>query len=310
MDELARKAAELSGRFNLGVRTEKLSSLSAMGTGGRALVVEAETLAELAELLKIHRLNDWPYLVVGGASNILFPDEDVSFSVLRLTGTFAALQSSGSEILAGAGCSTAKVLALSEKAGLSGLEMTAGLPGTLGGAVRGNAGSAAKGAAELASSLEMLDADGRALRLGPGDFQIGYRSLALPTELAGGIITSLRLSLIPSSPQKVKEDSSRVLAARRANQPRERSLGCVFKNPPGDSAGRLIDQCGLKGVKSGGAMISPKHANFIVNVGGASSRDVLALADRAADEVKVRFGHDLELEIKTANKRGLFIKRL
>ncbi|MDR1677211.1 MAG: UDP-N-acetylmuramate dehydrogenase [Deltaproteobacteria bacterium] len=277
---------------------KELSSISSIGIGGKALLVLVDSLPTLTKIVSFHLKEGHDYLIVGGASNLLFPDEDLTASVLRLSGEFNKTEVVGSKIKVGAGTSVASLLHISQELGLSGLEITAGLPGTVGGAVVGNAGSAQRGISELIDQLELLTSNGERLVLKGVELNPCYRDLNLGRELYGSIVTGLTLSLTPSDRDTVTLEVNRRLKSRKENQPHGRSLGCVFKNPPGDSAGRLIDRCGLKGLTQGGAIVSQKHANFILNTGNASSSDVQSLAFQIRETVKEGFGIKLALEIK------------
>jgi UDP-N-acetylmuramate dehydrogenase len=235
---------------------------------------------------------------------MLFPDQDLTVPVIRLSGDLREASVDGTTLLAGAGAPMAGILELSLEAGLSGLEMTAGLPGTAGGAAMGNAGSAGRGLAELIEGLELLDPGGRRLVLARKDLSPLHRTLNLPPELEGSIVIGLRLSLARSDPALARGEARRLLAARRAGQPTGLSLGCVFRNPPSESAGRLIDLCGLKGEIEGGAEVSRRHANFIMNTGRARSAEVLTLAARVRGAVEARFGLRLVPEIKILGQDG------
>jgi UDP-N-acetylmuramate dehydrogenase len=198
----------------------------------------------------------------------------------------------------------AVLLEASQKNGLSGLEMTAGLPGTVGGAAMGNAGSGQLGLAELVEELELAGPNfGRAV-LGRRELSPAYRSLGLPKEFRGSAITRVTLKLAPSDSDRVREEATKALASRKQSQPAGPSLGCVFKNPPGFSAGQLIDQCGLKGQACGGSVVSEKHANFFIKRGQSVSEDFTSLAAMARDKVLSDKGILLEPEIKIWSSEG------
>jgi UDP-N-acetylmuramate dehydrogenase len=177
---------------------------------------------------------------------------------------------------------------------LSGLEVCVGIPGTIGGAIVGNAGTADEWIEDLVESVEILDEDGRIQKLTKKDCQFGYRTSRFKTTKE--IILKATLKLKKDNPQKIKERTEAVLT-RRENQPKERSIGSIFKNPPDKVAGQLIEKAGLKGKRIGDVQISPHHANFIVNLGGATAEDVIQLIKLAKEKVKKKFGLELEEEI-------------
>ena len=177
-----------------------------------------------------------------------------------------------------------------------GLEFLAGIPGTVGGAVAMNAGAWGKSTGDVVTGVEILTADGERVTMNRSELQFGYRRAVLPI---GSVVVKAQFKGTPDRPEAIGERIRDYLERRKATQPLEYpSAGSVFKNPPDDYAGRLIEKAGLKGTRIGGAMISDKHANVIVNVGGASAQDVLALMETARQKVREQTGIDLEPEIK------------
>ncbi|MDR1110247.1 MAG: UDP-N-acetylmuramate dehydrogenase [Deltaproteobacteria bacterium] len=296
-------AAAIGRALGLAARTVVLADLSTMGLGGPALLVEPRRAQDLARLLMFLRDEGLPFLPVGGASNILFPDAGLEAAVVRPAGDLALASVSGTTLLAGAGAPVAVLMDMARRAGLSGLEMAAGLPGTAGGAAMGNAGRADRGLADLLDFLELVAPDGETVRLSRDQLAPSYRSLGLPGALGGSVVASMGLALARSDPGRVREAERRFLADR-AGQPRGRSLGCFFRNPPGESAGRLIDRCGLKGAADGGAEVSPGHANFILNRGAATADQVLRLAGLCRERVFLASGLWLEPEVRIVGPRG------
>jgi UDP-N-acetylmuramate dehydrogenase len=188
------------------------------------------------------------------------------------------------------------VLALSAVNGLTGFEGLTGVPGTVGGAIRGNAGTPSGTILDHLEWVRLVGETGDEQLLSRGEIRSTYRSCALP---AGAVIVEATFGLREGVPVEIRRRISSLLVRRNLTQPVEfRSAGCIFKNPPGDFAGRLVEVAGLKGLHRGGARISDKHGNFIVNLGGATAADVLWLADRARGEVKTKTGVELELEIQ------------
>ena len=187
-----------------------------------------------------------------------------------------------------------KIVDLAAKNSLTGLEFAAGIPGTIGGAVVGNAGTADKWIGDLVEKVEVLGEDGEIHQLPTSECQFGYRTSRF--QKTKEIILRVVLKLKKDSLQKIKQRIAENLS-KRANQPKEKSAGSIFKNPKEKPAGWLIDQCGLKGIRIGDAQISPQHANFIVNLGKARAADVLKLISLARTEVRKKFGVELEEEI-------------
>ncbi|MBF6595646.1 MAG: UDP-N-acetylmuramate dehydrogenase [Thermaceae bacterium] len=245
-----------------------LAKLTTLGVGGEAEVWTIETPADLA------RATQAPYRVLGNGSNLLVADSGVSERVIRLGGEFALWDSDlGGWI--GAGVLVPTLLQASARLGLSGLEGLHGVPAQVGGAVKMNAGTRF---GEMAGALKAVEIfhNGAVQHYSPSELGFGYRHSQLPE---GGIVTRVKLDLEPLAEEAVRGKIALVDAARKG-QPKRKSAGCAFKNPAHDSAGRLIDQKGLKGTTIGKAMISLEHGNFIVNLGGATAEDIYALIKR------------------------------
>jgi UDP-N-acetylmuramate dehydrogenase len=189
------------------------------------------------------------------------------------------------------------------KAGRTGLEFGAGVPGTVGGSVVGNAGAFGREVKDGLISADVIDPQGRLHALSADACRFSYRDSILKSEKRGWVVRSATFETGEGEPATIRARIKDVQKHRRETQPIEkRSLGSTFKNPPGDAAGRLIDACGLKGRRIGGAQISEKHANFIVNLGGASADDVLALMAEMRNRVFERFGIELEPEIRVIGR--------
>ncbi len=245
-----------------------LARLTTLGVGGEAEVWTVETLADLQKATQA------PYRVLGNGSNLLVSDAGVPERVIRLGGEFAQWDP-GLQGWVGAAVLVPNLLQAAARLGLSGLEGLFGIPAQVGGAVRMNAGTRFGEMAEALAWVEVFH-QGRLQVYAPQELGFGYRRSALPE---GGIVTRVKLKLTPSSPQAVRA-RMRLVDAARKGQPKKKSAGCAFKNPPGDSAGRLIDAAGLKGSRIGQAMISLEHGNFLVNLGGATAAEMYALVRR------------------------------
>lgn len=276
---------------------EPLSLHTYFRIGGSAeVMVYPAGLEDLKILLKVTRDEAIPLLILGSGSNMLVLDGGVKGLVINLSRTFLELQATGEQIRCGAGVRTSRLLALSVMSSLTGLEGLAGVPGTVGGAIKGNAGTPLGAIADHLDWIRLVDCLGEEWDLTREEFSPGYRHCVLP---AGSVITEACFTLRRGRAVEIRGTISTSLARRNLTQPVEvRSAGCIFKNPSGEFAGRLVEQVGLKGLRRGGAQISEKHGNFIVNLGGATAADVLWLIERARALVMVKTGVALELEIQ------------
>jgi UDP-N-acetylmuramate dehydrogenase len=286
-----------------GVREhEPLRPHSWYGIGGRArYFLELDDDAPLAELIARLSSEHMPYLVIGAATNTLFAADELSGLTIKLA--TARLASEGSRVTVSAGYLMPKLAADAAKAGRTGLEFGAGVPGTVGGSVVGNAGAFGREVKDGLICAEAIDPQGRLHTLSAAECRFAYRDSILKSEKPGWVVRSATFDTGEDDPSRIRERIKEVQRHRRQTQPIEkRSLGSTFKNPPGDAAGRLIDACGLKGLRIGGAQISEKHANFIVNLGGASADDVLALMAEMRDRVFERFGIELEPEVRVVGR--------
>jgi UDP-N-acetylenolpyruvoylglucosamine reductase len=276
---------------------EPLSRLTTIGTGGPARWLgRPRSVDELDELLVWASADRIAVEAVGLGSNLLVHDDGVDALVLRLEGELAAARVEGRELVAGGGAANAVCLHRARDADLGGLEFASAIPGTVGGGVRMNAGAYGVEFRDVLVDALVVDAAGRR-RLDAAALDLSYRHSGLAP---GQIVAEARLRLEPRSAAEVKRRVGELLAERKATQPTtKRTFGSVFKNPPGDrGAGRLIEECGLKGHRIGGALISPRHANFIENAGGATSADAVALMAAARGRVNERFGIVLEHEVR------------
>jgi UDP-N-acetylmuramate dehydrogenase len=251
---------------------------------------ELKLLINLAKRAKI------PFRLLGAGTNLLVSDQGVRGLVIHLaTPYFRRIKRKGNCIVAAAGIPLAKLLQFSARHHLSGLEFLAGIPGTLGGALVMNAGAWGSAMGERIFFCRVIDQRGRVRSLSKKALRFGYRS----SNLAKYIILAAGLKLARSSAALVKDKIKGYLKQRRLTQDLSSpSAGCVFRNPGDDSAGRLIEACGLKGKASGRAVISQRHANFILNLGQAQARDVLRLLDLCRRKVQRKFKITLQPEIK------------
>jgi UDP-N-acetylmuramate dehydrogenase len=278
---------------------EPLARHSWYGIGGTAeFFLELESEVPLARLLPRLAADATPVFPLGLGTNTLFSGPLLAGLTIRMANE--NIQIDGETVAVSAGFPMPRLAAETAKAGRAGLEFGAGVPGTVGGSVFGNAGAFGTEVKDCLIAVEAIDPAGRVHQLSAADCQFAYRDSAFKSGPARSwVITRATFAVQPGDPTAIRERIKQVQKHRRDTQPIDkRSLGSTFKNPPGDSAGRLIDAAGLKGRRIGGAQVSPKHANFIVNVGGATADDVLALVAEMRDGVRQRFGIELEPEIR------------
>jgi UDP-N-acetylmuramate dehydrogenase len=273
-----------------------LSRLTTIGTGGPARAfARPRTEDELCEALAYAAGEGLEVVVVGLGSNVLAADEGVDALVLKLEGELAAVEIEGTTLRAGGGTTNAVCLHRARAAGLGGFEFACAIPGTAGGGVKMNAGAYGRDWNDVLVRALVVTADGAAW-LDAGELGLSYRHSQL---LPGAVVARVEYRLEPSSPEEIKATVADLVAQRKATQPtNKRTFGSVFKNPAGErGAGRMLEECGLKGHRIGGAMISPKHANFIENADGARTEDCLALMVEARRRARERFGVTLAREV-------------
>jgi UDP-N-acetylenolpyruvoylglucosamine reductase len=273
-----------------------LARLTTIGTGGPAKAfARPRTLSELQEAVRRADAERWDVVVVGLGSNVLAADAGVGALVLRLDGELAEAQTNGDLLLAGGGAANAVCLHRARAAGLGGFEFACAIPGTAGGGVRMNAGAYGRDWSEVLVRVLVVRA-GLAEWMRPDELGLTYRHSALEP---ADVVAQVEYRLERRRPDEIKATVADLVAQRKATQPtNKRTFGSVFKNPPGEvGAGRMLELCGLKGHRIGGAVISPKHANFIENAGDATSADCIALMVEARRRAHEQFGVELEREV-------------
>ncbi|HEX7255089.1 MAG TPA: UDP-N-acetylmuramate dehydrogenase [Gaiellaceae bacterium] len=281
-----------------------LSRFTTLGTGGPARwFARPETPEELEEALVWAAEREAPVAVVGLGSNLLVADEGVDALVLKLVGGLAAADADGDLLRAGGGAPLAVCLHRARAAGLGGLEFACAIPGTVGGGVWMNAGAYGGDISGVLERALVADASGSSWRT-PGELGLEYRRSALRP---GEVVVQAEFRLHQRPVEEIKATVSEMQAARKAAQPtNRRTFGSVFKNPEHDlSAGRMLEACGLRGYRIGGAQISPRHANFIENADGARSADAIALMAEARRRALEEFGVELEHEVQLLGKLEL-----
>lgn len=298
-----RLLSEISGsvRFD-----EPLKRYTTYRIGGPAdIFVDAATEEDVIKTLRAAREHGAPVYVMGGGSNLLISDAGVRGVVLRLGPSLGEIVFQGETVRAQAGVSLPKLAKLAAEQGLAGLEWGGGVPGTVGGAVAMNAGAHGGETSRVLTVAHLVSRGGERLSVPVDRMRYSYRRSGLLRE-EGHVVVAAEFRLRQESAEAVIGRMKSYAARRRSTQPLGLpSSGSVFKNPPGDHAGRLIEAAGLKGTRIGGAEISQVHANFIVNLGGARASDVKELIDLARRVVCERFGIQLELEVELVGWDGV-----
>jgi len=270
--------------------------------GGIAdLLVSPRSVAELQRAVQLVSVHGVPVTVIGRGSNTLVQDGGIRGLVIHLHDGLGAVRVDGNQLITQAGRSFVSAAAISVKHGLTGLEFASGIPGTVGGAVMMNAGAHGGEVKDLLAYADIMDLDGRLQRMTNACLQFGYRSSWLKEH--PGIVVEAAFDLAPGN----RDDSlqrMRVWSQRRSStQPLSLpNCGSVFRNPEGQHAARLIEEAGLKGLRKGNAQVSEKHANFIVNLGGALAVDVLWLMHYVQETVQAHFGVVLETEVRVVGE--------
>ena len=276
---------------------EPMAKHTSFRIGGPAdVLAQPGNEAELAELLKRAAHHAVPVTLVGNGSNLLVRDKGIRGLVIKLSNLFSSITVAGNVLTFGSGISLAMASKKAASLSLSGLEFAVGIPGTLGGAVYMNAGAYDGEMAKVVTSVQVMDRQGQSSQLKADELDFSYRHTALQN--SGLIVTSVTVSLQPGEAESIKAKMDDFSQRRIAKQPLELpSAGSMFKRPVGYFAGTLIEQTGLKGYTVGGAQVSTKHAGFVVNVGGATAKDVLQLIRDVQDRVLAAQGVQLEPEV-------------
>ncbi len=282
-----------------------MSRCTSLRVGGPAdaLATPADR-GELARLLAVCRAERLPHVVLGAGFNTLVQDGGIDGVVIRLGELRRLEERPGGLLRAEAGVSHNQLVKLCLARGYSGLAFGAGIPGTVGGWVAMNAGVPERETGDVVREIEVMSPSGRRLRHLPRE-RLRFRYRGLRGLAPGSLIVSALLEVGIAEPASVRAEALRMLERRAHSQPLDvPSCGSVFVNPPGDFAGRLIEAAGLKGRRIGGAQLSPVHANFIVNLGGASARDVLALIELAREAVAAASGVRLATEVRILGRKA------
>jgi len=300
-------AVEAGGQIQrrLGIKTsrdEPLARFTTVRVGGRAdLFAVVRNAFELRGLVKYARSRDIPHVLLGRGSDVVISDAGIRGLVIQNRAEGSRIE--GEVLVAESGLAMARAATETQRAGLSGLEFGLAIPGTVGGAVWANAGAHETDVAAVLESATVLLADGSEAHLGPAELGLAYRHSRLKEPPADHrppeIVLNATFRLRPASPDEIEARLDEIRRWRRTRQPLgQPSAGSYFRNPPaGPSAGELIDRAGLKGLRVGGAVVSEKHANFLVNAGGATATDVRRLGEQLRAAVARQFGVVLEPEV-------------
>jgi len=276
---------------------EPLSFHTSLRVGGPAdIFVMPQDVDDIRHALRFAEREQLPVVTLGGGNNLLVSDRGVRGVVLKLEGPLSRSEFHGEEAVAGAGASLSALIREAAALNLGGLESLVGIPATIGGALAMSAGTEDGAISDFVAAVYFLHPDGSLGEFKPGGGSFAYRTFHTPP---GAVLVGCRLQLHRRPFAEIQKNIKQRLKRKKATQPLAlASAGCVWKNPPGEIAGRLIEKVGLKGKRINGAEISSKHANFIVNRSGASAHDILALMNLTRERVHAQFGVTLEPEIR------------
>ena len=300
-----RSASNLAWLRGLSGVTEKepLATRTSFGIGGPAdFFVELGRVEAIEKVLAGCHERGIPYLLLGAGTNLLVADAGVEGLVVRVVTREHHVE--GTKLRAAAGLKMMRLARIAADSGLRGFEFAIGVPGTVGGAVYQNAGCWGKELREVLVEACGFVPGAGVQKWSPADLKLGYRTSALRDgALKGALVVEATIQLHRGDGEEAKTLMAKLTRERNETQPiKTKNCGSVFKNPPGDSAGRLVQAAGLKGIREGAAVISKLHGNFIVNEGGATADDVARLVERARTEVKRRFNIDIEAEVEMVGR--------
>lgn len=295
MERFKRKLLQTGIPFK---ENEPLAAHCTFKIGGPAEVfVLPETEQQLCAAVALCKEQAVRYYLLGNGSNILFADAGYRGAVIDTTAMKTELTIDGTQVTAGAGLRLSALCTAALENSLAGLEFAYGIPGTVGGAVYMNAGAYGGEVKDVLTAVRYLTAEGETVEAPAAELDLSYRHSVF--EENGGCILSASFRLEQGDPAAIKARMNELMAKRVEKQPLDKpSAGSAFKRPAGAFAAALIDQCGLRGYRHGGAAVSDKHCGFVVNLGGATCADVLALCDEVRAIVKEKTGYDLEKEIR------------
>jgi UDP-N-acetylmuramate dehydrogenase len=280
---------------------EPFSRHTTMGVGGPASVMAfPHSKEELRSTLALRAELGVPHRILGGGSNLVVVDEGLDELVINAEEMRRVAIGDQGKVAAEGGANLIRTVMSCCRAGWRGLESACGIPGSVGGAAVMNAGAYGFSISDVMTDIVVYDESG-ARQEPPEGWRFHYRGSSIPE---GSAVAEVTVQLKADDPRALEKETGELSRQRTKSQPGGRNAGCVFKNPEGGHAGRIIDELGLKGARQGGAVISERHANFVVNDGGARASDVLALLDLVHERARKEAGVDLELEVKVWRPRG------
>jgi UDP-N-acetylmuramate dehydrogenase len=292
-EAIAAKLTELGVELRPGVSMIEHTSLGIGGTTDLLRLRRYEAIPEVVRLLDAEGI---PYKFLGGGTNVLVADGELPWVMLHLPSSKPGVRIEDGSAYVDAAADLGGMVTFCAKNDLGGMEGLIGVPGSVGGALRMNAGAYGTQIGTWVREVELYRAaSGQIEKLQGDDIHFDYRHTSFAP---GDVMLRVRLDLPPKPFKEILAGIKVCNEKRRASQPlNQKSAGCIFKNPPGGSAGRMIDELGLKGLRSGAAMVSDRHANFFVNTGGASSADMLQLIESVRERVRAAYGVELETEV-------------
>jgi len=280
---------------------EPFAKHTSMGVGGPAAVMAfPRTPRELRHALRIRRELGLPHRILGGGSNLVVVDEGLDELVVNTREARHIHVADDGVVTAEGGANMIRTVVRCCRSGWRGMESAVGIPGSVGGAAVMNAGAYGFSISDVLREIVVYDPDGERAEP-PEGWRFQYRGSSIPE---GSAVASVSVGLRPGDPEELGKEIRELQLQRVRSQPAGRNAGCVFKNPPGGHAGKIIDSLGLKGTRRGGAVVSEKHANFVVNDQGASARDVLEILELVRERVGREAGVELELEVKVWRPRA------
>lgn len=281
---------------------EPMSNHTSFRVGGPAdIIVTPESTEELQKVIKICISGNIPFYVIGNGSNLIVRDKGIRGVVVKLAGKFSSFAVNGDIVEAQAGILLSKLANIALEKGLAGLEFASGIPGTLGGAVTMNAGAYDGEMRKVVYKTQYMDKTGEIREIQGEEHQFGYRTSFI--QQSGGIVLKSFVKLTKGKQEEIRILMDDLNKRRKDKQPLELpSAGSVFKRPEGYYTGKLVEDCGLKGFRSGGAEVSCKHCGFIVNTGNATAEDIINLIKYVQNNVRMKFGVDLQTEVKVVGE--------
>lgn len=276
---------------------EPMKNHTTFRIGGNAEVFAQVATSEIADLIKLCKVNNVPYVILGNGSNVLVGDKGVKGVVISVGNRMSSIEIENDEVFAEAGALLSQVANMAATESLTGMEFAAGIPGSIGGAVLMNAGAYGGEIKDILVSVKLLTEEGEIVERLAKDLDLSYRHSAIMSE--GGVVLSARLKLKKGDEVEIRKTMTELKEKRVEKQPLNYpSAGSTFKRPEGYFAAKLIDDCGLRGYRVGGAQVSEKHCGFVVNVGNATASDVLSVMKDVNDKVKSAVDVELEPEVR------------